>query len=171
MSEPSHPQRAAPIRGLNLERLLVLAMDAPGSFTRAELMEATGLTAPTVGSLAEHLIGAGLIIDLGTGPSRGGRRPSLMEFNARHGLVAGIALGSTQTQLAVADLRGSIIGRAVLTTEIDCAPAEFLSHIGAAVRTLVRRAEMPRARLLAVGIGVPGAVDPDRGATIAGPER
>ena len=43
---------AAHLRGLNLERVLAVARDRPGPFTRAELIEATGLSAPTVGSLA-----------------------------------------------------------------------------------------------------------------------
>ena len=144
----------------------MLAVDAPGSFTRAELIEATGLSAPTIGSLTAHLIDLGLLIDLGTGPSSGGRRPSLMAFNARHGLVAGIAVGPIDTRVAVADLQGTIVDQVKLATDVDRAPAEFLAQIGATVRELVRGARIPRARLLAVGVGAPGAVDPDRGVIV-----
>jgi predicted NBD/HSP70 family sugar kinase len=165
-STDAHPHRVVSIRGLNLERLLVLAMEATGSFTRAELMEATGLTAPTVGSLTEDLIKGGLIIDLGTGPSRGGRRPSLMEFNARHGVAAAVALGAAQTQVAIADLRGAVIDRVTMPTDVDCPPAQFLAEVAATVQTLMRRANVPKTRLLAVGIGVPGAVDPDQGVIV-----
>jgi len=94
-------RHARHLRGLNLERVLNVAMDRPGSFTRAELIEATGLSAPTVGSLASDLIRSGVVRDLGTGPSSGGRRPSFMELNARHRYVAGIDLGPTRTRLAV----------------------------------------------------------------------
>ena len=100
-------RHAAHLRGLNLERVLNVAMDRPGSFTRAELIEATGLSAPTVGSLTADLIRHGVVKDLGTGPSSGGRRPMFMELNARHRYVAGIDLGPTRTRLAVADLRGT----------------------------------------------------------------
>jgi len=97
------------LRRLNLDRVLVVAMNRPDSFTRAELIEATGLSAPTVGSLVSHLIRSGVVRELGAGPSRGGRRPAFMEFNARHGFVAGIDLGPTRTRLSVADLRGETI--------------------------------------------------------------
>ena len=100
---------AAHLRRLNLERVLAAAMAREGAFTRAELIEATGLSAPTVGSLATSLIRAGLLTDLGSGPSRGGRRPGHMEFNRRHGFVAAIDLGPTRTRLAVADLRGELL--------------------------------------------------------------
>src|ERR1700693_1794098 len=62
---------ATHLRGLNLERILSVAMDRSGPFTRADLTHATGLSAPTVGSLASHLIRSGLVRDLGVGPSRG----------------------------------------------------------------------------------------------------
>src|SRR5512132_4540884 len=106
-------RHATHLRGLNLERVLNVAMDRPDSFTRAELIEATGLSAPTVGSLVSHLIRSGVVRELGAGPSRGGRRPAFMEFNARHGYVAGIDLGPTRTRLSVADLRGERLAHEV----------------------------------------------------------
>jgi hypothetical protein len=72
------PRHAAHLRGLNLERVLAIAMDRTGPLTRSELIGATGLSAPTVGSLVLQLMQEGLLRDLGTGPSRGGRRPSFM---------------------------------------------------------------------------------------------
>ena len=56
---------AAHLRRLNLERVLAAAMAREGEFTRAELIEATGLSALTVGSLATSLIRADLLTDLG----------------------------------------------------------------------------------------------------------
>ena len=91
---------AGHLRLQNLERILSVVIERQDSFTRAELIEATGLSAPTVGSLVSDLIRIGLVKDLGAGPSRGGRRPSFMEFNARHGFVGGIDLGPTKTRLA-----------------------------------------------------------------------
>jgi glucokinase len=158
---------AGHLRRLNLERLLGVAMDRASPFTRAELIAATGLSAPTVGSLTTHLIRSGLVRDLGTGPSRGGRRPSFMEFNARHGFVAGIDLGPTKTRLAVADLRGERLAHRVIATPSEVGPTALLSRIAAAVRSLMREAEVPPDRLVAVGAGAPGAVDRERGVVVA----
>src|SRR6185295_16666820 len=77
-------RHAGHLRQLNLGRILALVMDQSHPFTRAELIQATGLSAPTVGSLVAHLMRSGVVRDLGVGPSRGGRRPSLMDFNARY---------------------------------------------------------------------------------------
>src|SRR3954462_9781789 len=100
---------AVHLRPLNLGRVHVFAIDRPGPFTCAEVIAATGLSAPTVGTLCALLIDRGVVTDLGTSASRGGRRPSSMEFNARHRFVAGIDIGPTKTRLAVGDLRGAAV--------------------------------------------------------------
>jgi glucokinase len=158
---------AAQLRGLNLDRVLAIAMDRRDPFTRAELIEATGLSAPTVGSLTSDLIRSGLVRDLGAGPSRGGRRPALMEFNARHGCIAGIDLGPTHTRLAVADLRGELLAHRVVATPKESGPVALLARIATHLKLLLRDARISPRRLLAVGAGAPGAVDPDRGIVMA----
>ena len=155
------------LRRANLERVLAFAMDHARPFTRAELIEATGFSAPTVGSLVAHLIRRGLVRDLGAGPSSGGRRPSFMEFDARHGFVAAIAVGVGKTQLAVADLRGERLAHCVMETPRDLHPKALLSRVAAGLRLLTRDAEIPRERLLAVGVGVPGLVDRENATVVA----
>src|SRR5712691_1168961 len=54
-------RNAGHLRQLNLGRILALVMDQPSPFTRAELIQATGLSAPTVGSLVSHLIKSGVV--------------------------------------------------------------------------------------------------------------
>jgi predicted NBD/HSP70 family sugar kinase len=158
---------ARQLRRLNLERLLSLAMDQPGAFTRAELIRQTSLSAPTVGSLTGTLIHRGLLLDLGTGPSRGGRRPGLMEFNARYGVVLGIVLGVQETQMAIADLRGELLVERSQQTPTRLGPTQLLAWIAEEARALLRRVEGPRARLVAVAAGAPGAVDAREGRVVA----
>lgn len=161
-------RHAAHIRGLNVERVLDVVMDSRTPFTRNELMEATGLSAPTVGTLTTHLIRAGVVTDRGTGPSSGGRRPSFMEFNARHGYVGGIDLGPTRTRLAVADLRGERLAERIIPTP-RLEPSALLTKLAEALRDAMREAEAPMNRLLAVGAGAPGAVDCDTGTVAFAP--
>jgi predicted NBD/HSP70 family sugar kinase len=160
-------RHAVELRGLNLDRVLAFAIEQLGPFTRAEVIEATGLSAPTVGTLCAQLIRSGVVTDLGTGPSRGGRRPAFMEFNARHGFVAGIDIGPTKTRLAVADVRGERLAHRVVSTPNNGGPTELLSQLAAEVRTMLSDARVPIGRLLAVGAGAPGVVDRDRGVVLA----
>jgi glucokinase len=164
---PETARDAAHLRRLNLERVLAAAMAREGPFTRAELIEVTGLSAPTVGSLASSLIHVGLLTDIGAGPSRGGRRPVRMEFNARHGFVAAIDLGPTRTRLGLADLRGELLARRIVATPVEDEPAALLMALVRELRALMRETGVPLGRLLAVGAGAPGAVDTRRGVVVA----
>ena len=161
-------RHAAHIRGLNIERVLAVVMDSKAPFTRNELMEATGLSAPTVGSLTTHLIRAGVVAHRGAGPSSGGRRPSFMEFDARHGFVGGIDLGPTRTRLAVADLRGERLAERIIPTP-RLEPSALLGKLAEALRGAMREAGAPMDRLLAVAAGAPGAVDCDTGTVTFAP--
>jgi predicted NBD/HSP70 family sugar kinase len=156
-------REAAHLRALNLERVLAVAMDRKGPFTRAQLIDATGLSAPTVGSLTSQLIRTGLVEDLGTGPSRGGRRPSLMAFNPRYGFAAGIDIGPTRTRLAVTDLRGEMLAHSIVPTSSGGAPAATLARLASDLQALMKEAGVEPGQLLAVAAGAPGPVDIDRG--------
>jgi glucokinase len=157
------------LRRANLDRVLAAALDRDGPFTRAELIKATGLSAPTVGSLASELIGRNLLHDLGTGPSRGGRRPSLMEFNTRYGFVACIDIGPTHTRLALADLRQQRLAHEIVDTPTSVAACDLLKAMVDAVDTLIERNGLPRDRLLAVAAGLPGIVDVETGIVAIAP--
>lgn len=142
-------------------------MERTGRFTRAEIIEATKLSAPTVGTLSTQLIERGLLRDVGTGPSSGGRRPSFMEFNARHGFVAGVDIGATTTRLAVADLRGDPIARRSMPTPTTVGPAALLKLVGNALCDLVAAQGIVLDKLRVVVVGVPGAVDREHGVVVA----
>jgi glucokinase len=156
-------------RGQTLERLLTVAMSCPGPFTRTELMEATGLSGPTVGFLMSQLTARGFTRDLGTAPSRGGRRPALMEFNARHGFVAGIDVGPTRTRLAIADLRGRRLAHRIMPTPATLEPRAALRRMADAVGELMLEAGAPKDALLMIAAGAPGVVDLQRGTVVLAP--
>jgi glucokinase len=158
---------AAHLRRLNLERVLAAAIAHDGEFTRAELIKTTGLSAPTVGSLSSALIRQGILQDLGAGPSRGGRRPGRMQFNALFGFVAGIDIGPTRTRIGLADLRGDLIARRIVPTGRDADPSTVLTALAREIHDLANEAGLQPSRLLAVAAGVPGVVDPHRGTIVA----
>jgi glucokinase len=159
----------AEVRGVNLDRVLSAALERGGPFTRAELIEATGLSAPTVGSLVIDLIRLELLHDLGTGPSRGGRRPSMMEFNARYGFAASVDIGPTRTRLAIADLKHEQLAHRVVNTPTSLAPREALDQLANEVRSLMTETGVSQDRLLAVAVGTPGVVNEDTGVVEVAP--
>src|SRR5574338_340020 len=167
--DTANSPQPAELRGMNLDRVLSAALKMDRPFTRAELVTATGLSAPTVGSLTSDLIRLDLLHDLGMGPSRGGRRPSLMEFNARYGFAAAVDIGPTRTRLSVADLRHQQLAGRVINTPSGVTPREMLDQIACGLRTLMDERGIPAERLLAVGAGAPGVVNEDTGVVVVAP--
>jgi predicted NBD/HSP70 family sugar kinase len=142
-------------------------MGHPGPLTRASLTAATGLSAPTVGSLSAELLKLGLLNELGRGPSTGGRRPRSLQFNAQYGVVAGVVFDAATTRLAVADLAGETLAATEAKTPQEGGPERLLSWLSGQIRALLSTAGVARGRgLLAVTAGLPGAVDRERGTVV-----
>ena len=163
-TEARHPRQ---LRRVNMDRVLAAMMVHQDPLTRTAITAATGLSGPTVGSLAGELLKLGLLRELGLGPSTGGRRPRSLQFNARYGVVAGIVLGAATTRLAVADLAGEMLAATETKTPRDEGPERLLSWMSGQVRTLLSTAGVAHGRgLLAVTAGLPGAVDRERGTVV-----
>jgi predicted NBD/HSP70 family sugar kinase len=160
-------RHAGHLRTLNLERILSVAMERPAALTRQELGQVTSLSAPTISILATDLLRRGLLRDAGAAASRGGRRATLVEFNARYGVVLGIDVGSLETRLAVADLRGEILARRAMPTPARAEPPDLLAAVAAAARALLREPAIGGSTLMAVAAAAPGAVDRARGVVVA----
>jgi len=150
-----------------MDRLLAASMERPGPLTRADLMSATSLSAPTVGSLSAELVRLGLLRELGQAPSTGGRRPRVLQFNAHHGFVVGFVLGERTARLALADLRGEIVAATQAEAPRASGPERVLEGMEASIRSLLADAGVPRDQLLVVCGGLPGAVDRARGRVVA----
>ncbi len=162
--EARHPRQ---LRRVNMDRLLAAAMESPGPLTRADLVHATALSAPTVGNLCTDLVRLGLLTELGQAPSTGGRRPAMLEFHARHGFVVSLVVGAATTQMALADLRGEIVATREAATPRTGRPDEILGRMSEWIRGLLREAAVTRQQVLFVAAGLPGAVDRDRGTVVA----
>jgi predicted NBD/HSP70 family sugar kinase len=126
-----------------------------GRISRADVARATGLTRTAVSDLVERLMGDDLVIEVGMGPSTGGKAPILLQVpaDARH--LLGIDVDRQRLSGAIVDLRGDIVARASRDLE-GCNGAEALVELDALVSSLQVAAERP---LLGVGVGTPGLID------------
>lgn len=129
--------------------------------SRSELVEATGLSQPTVTRAIAALVKAGYVVernDLTRSQGRG--RPTIpLELAEPHGIHAGIAVGTTSTYVALFDLKG----RTLRDTDIDIPVAnlsqdDFIQHIMAGLNRLTAGLDRP---LTSVGVTTSGSVTPD----------
>lgn len=140
------------------QRVLQLVRDN-GPISRAELARQTGASKPTISSIVGNLRAVGLIHELGLAESDGGRRAVLVEFNAQAGFVIGMDIGATSARVALADLRGKILAiRRERTDQSD--EAAFVAQLKRLQQTLCHEGLVAQKKLLHIGIGTPGVVDP-----------
>ena len=77
-------------------------------------------------------------------------------------LVVGVDIGGTKTAILICEADGSVRGRHVAPTAVG-APDKAADAIDALVRVALAEAGATLADVAAVGLGVPGRVDPGRG--------
>lgn len=103
------------LRRVNAEAIL-LVMRSTTAVTVTELIEATGLTRATVIAVCEDLAQRGWVRELPNqrdfGGYQKGRPARRFELNERAGYVLGVDVGVAKTTVVVADLRGTLRGRA-----------------------------------------------------------
>ena len=134
--------------------------------TGTELMALTGLTRASVIAVCEDLIGRGWIVeqDQPADPAspRKGRPARRFAFNREAGFVLGLDIGAATTTAAVADLRGTVIGRSSGSFRAADIPAqERIGVVDLACREALEAAGADPGRVLAVGAGIAAPVDRD----------
>lgn len=151
------------LRRLN-EGAILEALRKHGPLSRAALARRLRLSKSTVSEIVTDLLRRGLVHEAARerpGPS--GRTAMLLDITPEAGFVCGIDIGGTFARAAVADLKGRI--RARLGEEVSRSSLTDLEEqvVSLAHRALAQAGIRPT-RLLAAGIGVPGAVAPESGA-------
>jgi predicted NBD/HSP70 family sugar kinase len=147
-----------PVRQTASQLLLRLIYDR-GPISRADLVRAAGLTAPTVSDAAASLMAEGLVVEVGLGPSTGGKRPTLLQVAPDARQLIGIDLAHGNFRGALMNLRGEVICREEILLE-GHRGVEALALVYRLVDALAARAQRP---LLGIGIGAPGLTEAARG--------
>jgi predicted NBD/HSP70 family sugar kinase len=139
-----------------------------GPVSRAQLALLSKLSKPTVSDQVDFLIAAGLVINVGTGSagSRGGKRPTLVEMNARYGCVLSVEVGLERIRFGSSDL----FGRMIRKSERELGPAKddraLLKTIRQGLTDLMGCDEASEARLRVVSVAMPGIVDVREGVVL-----
>ncbi|NYI78161.1 ROK family transcriptional regulator [Nocardioides panzhihuensis] len=158
------------LRVANRSQVLdLLGRSAPVS--RAELAQRTGLSRSTVSSIVQELLASEQIVET-TGaalPRGGGRPPSLLTVNGAPGTLVGVDIGHRHVRVAVADLAAKPLAEHEIRLDADNSPIETIDRAAALVRECLATAGIdPRTdRVLGVGMGIPGPVDPHSGIVVS----
>ncbi|MEU6196586.1 ROK family protein [Streptomyces sp. NPDC047061] len=142
--------------------LLLSALYVQGPTSRNNLTRTSGLSSATVSNVVSQLIAEGLIAEGGSEDSDGGRPRSVLEIRPDYGTVIGVDIGETHVRIGLFDWTLSVINSEVYPiadTRLDAESVAALVLRG--ISEVTRAAGVDPADLLGVGVGVPGAVQPD----------
>lgn len=141
------------IRDINKQIVLNYVRDR-SPISRAEIARETALQRSTVSAIVDDLQDAGLIEDLGTGNSTGGRKPTLLRLKTGTPVAVGVDVTPQKTTIAIADLAGRVLEQQTFSTSANM--AFMTEQIIEKVSVFV--AKYPESKL-EVGITVPGIAD------------
>lgn len=130
--------------------------------SRADIAKWTGLNRATVSSLVDELLADDFIQELGQGTSSGGRKPIILEFNARTGFSIGIDVQISSIKTLLTDASGQVIEKRITPVRPpsdDSFREMMLQIIETHVRDILRTCPPSSHGIFGVGIALPGMVD------------
>ncbi|MBS1253936.1 MAG: N-acetylglucosamine repressor [Anaerolineales bacterium] len=146
----NHTGDATLLRKVNESAILELIREK-GPIARSEIARRLDLSPPTITRIVNVLIKEDIVLKVGPGNSRGGRRPMLLEFNDRASLIIGVYVGQNMVG-ALADLNGEILER----RSVPSLPGERgIQQLAALIEGLHQASRRFGPSVRGVGIGAP----------------
>ncbi|MDQ6794498.1 MAG: ROK family protein [Chloroflexota bacterium] len=137
--------------------------------TRPEIIRRTGLGRGVIVQRVGELIGRGLLVEAGLGPSSGGRAPRTIRLNARAGHILVADLGATSIGVGIADLSGQLVEQHEEPADITAGPEAILGRVDELFAGLRSKSDDSLGDLWGIGIGVPGPVEFATGRPVSPP--
>lgn len=154
--------KAQPTRLAHYNRAAILNLVRRfGPISQAELAQRSGLASSSVVNVTRSLLRWGLLRSIGTGPSTGGRPPTLLEVNPGAGYALGVNVRAVGIEVVLLDLAGDIVADTFLPGRAGDG-SRVVATVREAVEQVLRLGSVDPGRVLGVGVACPGAVQDGR---------
>lgn len=152
--------RSNTIRDINRQIVLNYVRERE-PISRAEIARETALQRSTVSTIVDALQADGLVEEIGAGESTGGRRPTLLRLRAAGAMAIGVDITPSRTTVATCDLAGRVLEQEEFVTN-----PLARKTIGRIIDCACELNQRHNSHIEAVGISLPGLVDPTTGKVI-----
>ncbi len=129
--------------------------------SRADIARLGGLSRSTVSEIIKEILPKGLIREMGEGPSRGGRRPIVLEFRDEACVILGVEMGAAHVAVALTDLRGQVLDWVTRDHPVRTDPVGTRQVIAELCRQCLNGPAASNRPLVGMGLAVPCPVDPN----------
>ena len=151
------------------EKELVDLIRKFGELTKGDLVAYTDHSRTKITSSINSLICKKIIIENQSSEYSGGRRSKTFSLNGGLGCVAGVDIGATGIDLAVADLSQRIFARTSEDVPVREGPVKILGKVCDLLENLLVDTAYDAGNFRGIGIGIPGPVDFINGTVVSPP--
>lgn len=157
----------------NLDILNVIRRST--DISRADISRLTGLNIVTVSNYINTYIKRNLVHEVGLDISTGGRRPELVRLNPDYGYLIGVDLGSPHiledtTMIAVCMNIGlKQLAKETIKKEEESVE-KFTEKVMGLISSLIKKSNLPKEKMLGIGLGIWGVLDRNNGTVRYTPE-
>jgi glucokinase-like ROK family protein len=145
---------ASAMRDINRSAILeIIRRESP--ISRSAIAERLGVSLPTVMRIVDKLISEGFVRPQGSTEWSGGRRRSLLEFNADGYVVLGVDMGGTKMYGAISDLGGNILDEVNISRHGTSGEDSF-NYLTTLIDSLLASPRVEGRRVRGIGVGAPG---------------
>jgi N-acetylglucosamine repressor len=141
---------------LNNLQLILKTLINHKTLSRADLVRITHISKPTVSSLVEDLLNQNLVLEIGQGPSKTGRKPILLKFNSTLKYFLVFTIGREDFHVAISDLNGKILENHTGVYGPSETRQERLSHLHRHMQELLDKRGITSNDLLKIHGAAPG---------------
>jgi len=157
------------IKKLNTKNILNI-IRKKGPISRSEIAELTDLTPATISNITSELIDKRLIVEAECGDSSGGRKPIMLRIRTDYYRVVGIYIGSKKIKIIASDLMANTKYKKEFDYDTEEVTPERIKEIlDAEIRGIVKKYQAKGKKVVGIGIGIHGLVDPLRGVSVFAP--
>jgi hypothetical protein len=140
-----------------------------GELTIGNLVSNTDYSRTKITSSINSLLRKQIIVGNPAFGYTGGRRSKTFSLNGELGLVAGVDIGATSIDLAVADFSPKILARYSEASLVREGPIKVLGRVCSLLEKVLQENGLNAKKLRGIGIGVPGPVDFCSGTVVSPP--
>jgi len=137
--------------------------------SRHDIASRLGFSRSKANALIAGLIEQGLLAENGPAPSTGGRRAEHLQLHSDLGVLLAVDIGATSLDVAVLRPDLAVLVHEAEPADVHEGPGVVLARVRVLMRSLLARCGTQPARVLGIGIGVPGPVDFDSGQLVNPP--
>jgi len=141
------------------KRKIIKNLFLHGAMTNTDLGKYVKLSTPKIISLLNELKDEGLIEELGQGSSSGGRRPNLYGNKEDAFYIIGISINIYKTSVSIFNAKNQKVTDDHILTLTISHGTSIIDPIVEFTETVIRDKQIPREKILGIGIEMPGMVD------------